>query len=787
MRALDRKLLRDLWRVRSQALAIALVIGAGVAAFILMLSAFASLGSTQQRYYERYRFADVFVSLVRAPLWVADDVAALPGVAAVQARVVADVTLDVPDRAAPVSGRLISLPEDGQPAVNDIFLASGRRLDPTRDDEVLASQTFANANHLVPGDTIRAIINGRRRTLRIVGLALSPEYVYAIRPGEIVADDARFGVLWMNRKALASAFDMQGGFNDLAILLTRSGSARDVISRVDRLLEPYGGLGAIPRAQQLSHFFLQSEMDSLRSLGRIMPAIFLGVAAFLMNIVLTRLVAVEREQIAALKALGYTNREIGAHYVKWGLIVALAGATAGTVAGAILGRGLTVMYTNFFHFPILQFDLPAPIVAEGLVVAAVTAVAGAAGAVRRVVVLPPAEAMRPEPPARYRVSWIERVGLGRLLSQPSRMVVRNLQRRPARALLSMLAIAFGGALLVVGLFSLDAVDDVIDVQFGQAQRYDAMVTFRRPASASAIDGMVHLPGVMRAEGFRAVAARLVAGPRRRYVSVTGVGRHDVLSRIVDAGSHVMALPPEGLVLSRKLAELLDVEAGDRIEMDVLEGERPVRDVVVTRLVDDYLGTNAYMDLDALHRLLGEGESWSGAYLQVDARDQQQLFDRLKATPAVAGVARKAATLQSFRDTLAETVGITRVTTVIFAAIIAFGVVYNTARVALSERGRELATLRVIGLTRGEISHILFGEWVIVTAAALPLGMVIGYVLAAMTVAAFDTEVYRLPLVVLPRTYVFSAATVIGAALLSALVVRRRLHRLDLIAVLKTRE
>jgi len=787
MLAINRKLLRDLWRTRSQALAIALVIGAGVAMFVLMLSTFDSLGLTEQRYYERYRFGEVFASLKRAPLALGDAIARIPGVAAMQTRVVVDVTLDVGGQPAPVSGRLISIPDEGRPVLNDLFLRSGRWIDAFRDDEVLVSETFARANHLDAGDSVAAVINGRRRGLRIVGLALSPEYVYAVRPGELVADDARFGVLWMGRKALATAYQMDGGFNDVSLALEHGASTREVIARLDRLLEPYGGLGAIPRAQQLSHFFLQSEIDSLRGMGQIVPVIFLAVAAFLLNVVLTRLVAVQREQIAALKALGYSNAEVSWHFVKWGLAVGAGGGAAGIAAGTVMGRNMTAIYTEFFHFPVLEYHLPAAVVVEGMAVALVSAVIGALGAVHRVVTLPPAEAMRPEPPARYGVSGIERAGLRRWLSQPARMVLRNLLRHPVRAAMSTIGIAFGGAMLIVGTFTIDSMDQVMDVQFNVAQVYDAIVTFVEPVSARAGDEVRHLPGVLDAEGFRAVPARLRAGHRERPVSILGLPSPSALNRVVDATHGVVRLPPDGLVLGTKLAELLGVTAGDLVTVEVLEGERPVRNVVVSRLVDEYMGTNAYMDIGAVHRLMQEGGSLSGAYLAVDSGAEPALYRQLKNTPAVAGVGFRRAAIDSFRNTLAESVSITRTVTILFAAIIAFGVVYNTARIALSERAAELATLRVIGFTRAEIAYILLGELAVVTLAALPLSMAIGYGLAAMTVTAFNTDVYRLPLTVTTHTYAVSLMTMVVTASVSALIVRRRLDRLDLIAVLKTRE
>jgi putative ABC transport system permease protein len=787
MRVLTRKLFRDLVHIRGQAVAIALVIGSGVALYVLMLSTFQSLAFTQRTYYAQYRFADVFASLKRAPLALATEIAAIPGVADVDTRVVVDVTLDVPGVAAPVTGRLISVPEDHRPVLDDIALQAGRYIEPGRADEVIANQKFAAANHLSVGDTLAAVINGRRQDLRIVGLALSPEYVYAIRPGELVGDDARFGILWMGRRALGDAFRMEGAFNDVTLSLVPSASPEAVIARLDRLTEPYGGLGAIPRARQLSHFFLESELESLQGIGRVIPIVFLAVAAFLLNIVLGRLVSIERQQIAALKALGYSNRTVALHYVKFSLLIGTAGAIVGVAAGAWLGRGMTGIYTQFFQFPELHYQLALRTVIEAAAVGAVAAVVAALGAARRVLRLPPAEAMRPEPPAIFRVSWLERMGARRWLSPPTRIVIRNVQRHPARAGLSTLGIALGGAMMVVGLFSMDSIDFVMNVQFRIAQLYDAAITFVEPVSASAAEEIRRLPGVMVSEPMRIVPVKLVAGFRSRYVAITGLPDPSRLNRVVDSSLSVRTLPPDGLVLSRKLAGVLGVARGDRVSVEVLEGARPERELVVSDLVDEFMGTNAYMRIDALHRLMQEGDSLSGAYLQVDPLAMNQLFSALKTTPAIAGVTLKCAALENYQQRLAENIAITRTVTIVFALIIAFGVIYNTSRIALSERARELGTLRIIGFSRNDVSYILLGEIAIVTLAALPLSLLLGYGLAAATVRAYDTEVYRIPLIVTSRTCVEALATTIVATLVSGALVRRRLFRLDLIAVMKTRE
>ncbi len=786
--ALNRKLLRDLWEMKGQAVAIALVIGSGVAMFVMYLSNFDSLRRTQVTYYERQRFADVFASVKRAPRRLEDRIAALPGVEAVETRVVADVVLDIPDMTEPASGRLVSLPRGGmRPRLNDVFLRHGRWIDPARPDEVLASEAFVLAHGFVPGDRIAAVINGRRRYLQIVGVGLSPEYVYSIRPGELIPDDRRFGIFWMDERALGAAFDMEGGFDDVALALAPGASPTEAIAGLDRLLAPYGGLGAIPRALQISHWTLDNELRQLQNFGFIIPVIFLGVAAFLLNVALTRALAIQRPQIAALKALGYSNGELAWHYVKWALLIASLGALLGIAVGSWLGSAMISLYNQYFRFPILYYRLSPGVAMGAALVSLVAGALGAFGAVRRAVRVPPAEAMRPEPPARYRTSLVERAWLRRRIANASRMVLRNLERQPFRTLASVVGIAFAVAILVVGLFFIDAMNLLMEMQFAVAQRQDVNVTFTEPVSARALHEIESLPGVIRAEPSRSVPARIQVGYRSRQVAVVGLPAAPDLNRVVDRSGRIVTLPLDGLVLSKTLANILGVKTGDVIRLEVLEGERPIRDVVIADLVDEYMGLSVYMHIDALHRLMREGDTLSGAYLEIDSALEDALFKRLKTTPAVAGVATTRAALESFRKTMAQNMSIMTTMNIVFAAIIAFGVVYNAARISLSERSRELASLRVLGFTIAEISSILLGELAIVTLAALPLGAVIGYGLARWIVNAFDNEVYRFPFIVTPQSVALASLTVIVAAVVSGLVVRRRLDRLDLVGVLKTRE
>lgn len=787
MSVLDRKLVRDIAHLRGQVAAIALVVACGVAAFVAMQSTYRALLDSQAAYYADYRFADVFAPLKRAPESLVARVREIPGVAAVETRVVADVTLDVPALTEPATGRLVSIPERRRAMLNDLHILSGRYIEPGRRDEVIISGAFANANNLRPGDALNAVLNGRWQRLAIVGVALSPEYVYEIRGGDIFPDSRRFGVLWMSRAAIAPAFQMDGAFNDLSLTLAPGTSEREVISRLDALLAPYGGLGAYGRADQTAHMFLSNELAELRVTGTFIPAVFLGVTAFLIHLVLSRLVSTQREQVALLKAFGYTNLSVGAHYLKLALVAVSTGALLGVAVGLYFGLRVAGLYAEYFRFPALRFTADPQIIAAAALISFGAATFGALAAVKRAVSMPPAEAMRPESPARFRPGLVERLGFQRVLPLTVRMVVRNLERDPLKATLNVFGIALACALLVVGFYFFDAIERVVAVQFNFVYREDAAVAFNEPRSAAAKYDLAHMPGVLHVEPYRTVPARLRYAHRTRLVAVQGLEPQGELLRLVDKDFRVHALPADGLMLTRGLAEILGIRPGESVTVEVLEGARPRKQVVVAGTVDEMLGLSAYMDRRALNRMLNEGETISGARLMVDERELPRLYTQLKRTPAVSGVVIPGSVLQSFNETLARTMDTSTAVIVGFACVIAFGVVYNGARIALSERGRELASLRVLGFTQREVGVILLGEQALLTVCAVPVGYALGLGLVALIIRAVHTELMRLPLVVSSRTYALAFTIVAGAALLSGLLVGWRLRHLDLIAVLKTRE
>ena len=787
MTALNRKLLRDLWAMKTQAAAIALVVAAGVAMYVMYLSNLASLRATRDAFYERQRFADVFATLKRAPRHVATAIAAMDGVTAAEPRIVAATRLDLPGVDEPASGLLISIPGNRRPAVNDLFVRQGRWVDPSRDGEVIASEGFVTANRLAPGSRVDVIVNGRLRALTIVGVALSPEYVYSVRPGEMVPDDRRYGIFWMEEQELAGLFDMTGAFNDISLRLAPGTLREAVITDLDERLARYGGRGALPRDLQMSHWMLDNELNQLQTIGFLLPGIFLVVAAFILNVALTRALALQRPQIAALKALGYGNRVIGWHYLQVALLIGVAGIVIGAAGGAWLGSGMIGMYNKYFRFPQLQFSIAPSVLLVAATVTLVASCAGAFSAVRRAVRIPPAEAMRPDAPSGYGRSIFEVPLLARRLGAAGRMVLRNIGRHPLRAAAVIFGIAFAVAVLMMGFIFIDATEHLIENQFWSAERQDVTVSFLEPTSAAARHAMARLPGVLAVEPQRAVAARVRAGHRHRYVSVAAVPPQPRLRRIIDRDARLIHMPASGAVVSRMLAEVLGVGIGQPLTIEFLEGERPTRTVSVNGIVDDVLGLSVYVNADELHAMLREDAVLTGALLTVDSRDELRLTRALKATPAVAGAGFKRHVLDRFRETMAANINLTTMITVVFAAIIAFGVVYNAARVSLSERSRELASLRVLGFTRAEISLILLAELAVLTALALPIGAVFGYALWVALIHGMDSEVFRFPVYVTRSAVARTCIGIIAAAAVSGLVVRRRLDHLDLVAVLKIPE
>ena len=786
MKALDRKLLRDVWRLRSQVLTIALVVASGVGGYIGSLSAHTSLTALRDDYYESARFAHVFAPVRRAPRALAARLRDIPGVLDLDMSIVGETTIHLPGNADLMTGQVVSLPRSSDAGMNRVTLARGRWVEPDEPHGVLVSDRFARARGLEPGDSIDLLMNGRLENVIITGIALSPAYIFAASRGGF-ADDTRFGVVWMPEEHLEGAYDLRGAFNLLSLRLRAGADEAAVIDALDRELAPYGAMGAFGRKDQLSHRVLTQEIDEQRVFGTVLPAVFLAVAVFLLHALITRHIATERTQLAALKAMGYGGGTIGRHYFSFTGITVLTGILLGIAIGYAFGRWMTALYARVFTFPNFHFAMQGWVVISSIALASVGGIAATLSAVRAVMRLPAAEAMRPPSPANFHRTLIERLHLGRFLSATMRMVIRELERRPLRSLLTIAGIASSVAIVIAGTWWSAAFDHLVDTELFRRDRADVIVALNEPADRAALADIQRMPGVLMAEASRAVGVKLRFGSREHRATLVGLDPGAALHRVQDPAGREIPLAPGTLVLTDRLARTLGAHIGDTIDVEPQEGTRRPRRMTIAAESGDLMGMNAYATRIDAARLVGEGDTFNVARVRLDAAEDARFFESVRDTPRIAAAGDKRRMVAQFRETSQHNLLMFAAILSAFAACISIGVVYNSARITLAEQSWELATLRVMGFTRGEVSVTLLGQLAAQMLIALPIGWIVGRALAAFILALISSEEFRIPLVVDGATYARASLVMLAAGLASALIVRRRIDQLDLIGVLKTRD
>lgn len=789
MSTLHTKLWRDLRRLRAQVVTIAVVVAIGVAGFVGMFAVHDSLKTSRDAFYADNRLADLFAGIKRAPVSLGERLRAIPGVAEVKLEVVFDAQVDLPEVVQPVTGRFIGLDlsaaQAGRQGLNALSLKQGRWPERGAQLEALVSDRFAAARQLKPGDVVHAILDGRRERIHLVGTAATPEYVFASQGG--APDDTGFGIWWIDGARMTELFDMQGAFNQAALRLEAGVPERAVLTPLDRLLEPYGSIGAVGRDRQLSTKIVSDELAQLKVMGTVLPAIFLAVAMFILNVVLSRQVATQRSQIAALKALGYTDGAIAWHYIQLALVIAGLGVVVGLGLSQLIGRGMLSLYDEVFRFNRLAYATDTTLVLLSAAIAGLAATAGTWTAIHAVVRLRPAQAMLPPAPPAYTATLVERLGLGRFLSTSARMVVRNLERRPLRAAFTVTGIALAVALQISGAFWLDAIAHIVDVQFRQVQQGDVLVNFHRPVPVTVVRDLQRLPGVLDAEVYRTEPVKVTLRGRSNDTAVMALRGNAKLMRLVDEDRGALALPAHGVVLSGLLAREIGAQVGDRITLQFRLWNRRSVEVEVVDIARTMFGQLLYMNLDTLNRLAGDGDGVADAALQVDPAAMPAFWAAVKSAPGINSVFDKASSMAEFNHRTERNMGVFSGILTLFAVAMAVGIIYNAARISLSERAWELASLRVLGMTRAEVSVLLLAELAAELLIALPLGALAGWGLATLMMQLMASDAIDFPVVIEPSTYASAALIVLAAGVASALLVRRHIDRLDLVSVLKVRE
>jgi putative ABC transport system permease protein len=786
VKALTRKLLRDIGNMRGAVFTISLVVAAGIAAFVTLRGTYGSLVATRDRYYAEQRFGEVFLELERAPQTLEDKLEAIPGVSRVYTRIQGVARIPLESLPEPAQARVVSIPDEELPPLNGIHLLAGRMPSSDRDDEALLSEQFAERHEVKPGQVLRVVLEGRERNLRIVGLAMSPEFVLVVPNGASAPSPDRFAVVWMPERSLEAAFDMRGAFNSVVLALTPQTPLGRVIRALDDMFERYGGLGAYGRDRQLSNYFLAQDLAQLATLGTIAPTIFLCVAAFLLNVVLSRLIELDRPQIATLKALGYSASEVGLHYLQLTLIITSIGAVLGTAVGSWLGEKMTGIYVPFYRMPGLTFRMDLQLVGTSLLVSLCAGLIGSFVSVRRVMLLPPAEAMRPAAPPSYHQGWLGRV-ITQQLSSATRMIAREISRRPLRTVMSALGIGAATGIVVVGQHFSDAMAYIVDFYIQAQQRETIAVEFVDPVDISSVRSFAALPGVRDVQWQSIVQVRVRAEHRERTVALVSHGRRHSLRPLIDADGREVAIERGEVLFTDMLAKVLGVKVGDTVIVEPLQGDRTPRPLTITGTVSELVALWIHMYEPDFENWLGVGPMASSALLVVDQDKIDAVQAELIDMPRVATATRKTLIVDEFRKQQGATISTFALVLTLFAVTISVSVVYNNARVALSMRGRELASLRVLGFTRGEISAVLIGELGVQVLLGIPIGLWFGVQLINVMMAANDPESFRFPNQISDRAFAFASLVTVLAAIGSALLVRRKLDKLDLIEVLKTRE
>jgi putative ABC transport system permease protein len=783
---LDRKMWRGLWQLRGQAFAIALLIACAVGIFVASVSTYQALLRAQAAFYAEQGFADVACLLKKAPDSLRKRLQELPGISVAETRIIAHGTIDMAPFEEPITAWVQSLPDGAASVLNRPMLRVGRAAARHARDEVVVGEAFATAHGLEPGDRFGLVVDGRRTNVRVVGIALSPEHVFSIPPGGTLPDDRHFGLIWMDREAVAAASGMDGAFNQLVVRLAPGADLRVTVAEIDHALEPYGGLGAGGRETSISHRFLSDDIRQLRAVAIVLPLTLMLVATIILHVVITRLVGVEREIIATLSAFGLRPIQIGLHYAKGVALIVATASLLGSLLGGWLAGSMMATYAAICRLPLPVRPREPWVYLAASALALGASLLGVGRAIARAVRVPPAVGMRPEPPAPYSGSLLDRIGATRLLPQVGRMIARQVARRPVRALTGVLSVAAGVAMVVETGFFGDSIDHLLDIEFGRAWRGDLALTFTRPVSSQAVPELERMDDVLEVEPFRSVPVRLRSGPRARSTTLTGYLPDSSLRRIVDLDGRVHPVPLEGISLSRSLAEELGVVEGQTLSVELLEGDRRVRELRVSAVPDRPFGSESFIALDVLQELLGEPGQISGATLRVEGSAKERIYRALRRLPGVATVTSRQATMKAFRGLMLDNVLRFAALMSAFAGAIAFGVLYNIARVSLAERGRELATFRVLGFSHREVSQLVAGELLVHVALAVPLGCLAGLGLSELSAAAMRNEFYRVPVFISPGTYVLAAAVVGLAGAAVILLVRRQVSRLDAVAVLKAR-
>ena len=786
MTGLHRKLFRDFVSLGPQVFTIALLILGGLSVMFSSWSSYESLERAKNFFYNEYQFGDIFVDIVRAPESIVHKISQWEGVRRVESRILKDGLIDVPGQIEPALGRFISWKGIHQ-KINLIYLRQGRMPQKNSVTEVVVHEAFAVAHHLKVGDSLQVLLAGKKRKLIISGVGLSAEYVYALSPVAPLPDDKHFGIFWVRQEDMESWTSMNGSLNSLQIQVEDYRYLEELKRKLDILLQPYGSIQSYDRSQQVSHIFVQDEIRQQRVMAIIVPFIFLSVAMFILNIILSRVITLHRAPIATLKALGYSSISLFLHYFQLVTLILLAGILPSLFCGAWIGQWYSKLYQDFFRFPSIDFHLAPQAIFLGFSAGLIPGWIGALNTLKKVISLQPAEALRPPTPPPFQKGLFEKFKIFQSMGIFSKMILRSMLFRPWRLFFSVMGIAASLAILINGSFWTDVIDFMIQRQFQEMHREDLTITLNHPRHLSVFAELKHLPGVFMLEGQRSVPVRIQFQNKKKEISVLGWNPHAVLSRILDKDGREIQPAQGGVVLSRYFESSFGLKIGDKVIMKLLQGSQSQWDVPVMGFVDDMMGQQAYVWKSDLHHWLKESEVVETIHMKIDPQYSNSIYVALKEKPEVLGITIRKLLLESFTQSVGDMILVFTMILFLFALAIAAAVIYNSARIGFSERGWELASLRILGFGIWKTFEVIFLDIGIQVLLAILPGLGLGFGLSYLSTSFIQNDTFKFPLVIHPSTYGLAVLVLMFTFLGSGMFLYRQVSGLDFSDALKARE
>ena len=780
---LNKKLRRDILNSKGMLIAVVAIIAVGVSFLVGMYGTFNNLTNAKTSYYSKCNIADFWIELKKAPNSTIEKITAINGVSSVRERILFPIVVDLEGVETPLSGTVISMPQERAKVINDIVMLKGTYFTEDKKNEVIVSKEFAKKRNIVPGSFIHLIMNGQRKKLFVVGVGISSEYVYMVPPGSIVPNPAEYGVFWIKQDYAEDTFGFSGAYNNLVGLLSPEAQKHPefILEEITDKLKPYGVFTNYDLKNQPSNMELVAELGGLRIFAILLPILFLGVAALILNVVMLRTTEQQRVIIGTLKALGVSNREIFWFFIKYSLTVGITGGVIGCFLGYWFAAFMTNLYQKFYTFPELNNLFYPSIMLIALVISIIFAILGSLRGVKGMVKLNPAEAMHPPPPQTGGKILFERwIWLWSRLDFRWQIVLRSIFRNKGRTIIGVLCAAMGAALVFMALAMSDSIGYMVSFQFNNVIHSDYTLNIRDEVNYGALYEVKRLPGITHAEPELIVPCNFINGPYHKKGVITGLIENPKLITPCNINGVQVKIPSTGLLMNERLAKILHLKVGDMVEFIPVKGLKQTHKVPIANIINSTFGLSVYADFKYLNHLISEESAISVIQLKGTQTRQQKraLLTQVKKYPKLASLSDIKNDEKLMKTSFVQNMNTMVYTMIIFAAVIFLGSILNSSLISISERQMEIATFRVLGYSPIEIGKIFLRETLIVNITGAVIGIPFGYLLNYWTSLMYQNNMFSMPCYVTFSSYVWTMVLALIFIFIAYIITQRTINRMN---------